>query len=126
MGFESVTPIAMLEHLKKRGGGALDFIDTTENKGERDAPWDENEHVVTYFNQIKQAVKQLEREQIVTDKQELLNQALYTFKESGELEQGLVNWTALAEPDKHGTRARRIFPTRTTNKEHHATSRSAK
>ena len=68
MGFEAKKPIKMLEHLEKRGR-TLDFIDTTEIKGERDAPWDGNEHVVTYFNRIEQAVKQLERAKIVTDKQ---------------------------------------------------------
>ena len=119
MGFEAKTPIEMLEHLEKRGG-TLDFIDTTEIKGERDAPWDGNEHVVTYFNRIEQAVKQLERAKIVTDKQELLNQALYTFKESGELEQGLVNWTALAEPDKTWDKCKEHFSKEYSDRRRHA------
>ena len=34
---------------------------------------------------------------IVSNKIELLHQALYTFKENGDLEQTIVNWNALAE-----------------------------
>ena len=47
----------------------------------------------------KRTVKQLDQTAIKTDKKELLHQALYTFKESGELEQGLVNWIALVKAE---------------------------
>ena len=90
MGFTNKTPRKIIEHLESRGG-KMDFIDTNEIKQERDAPWDTNEHVVTYFNRVTQAVKQLERAKIRTDEIELLNQALYTFKQSEELDQALVN-----------------------------------
>ena len=65
-------------------------------------PWDINEYAVTYFNRVAKSVKQLDRTNIKTDKTELLHlhQTLYTFKESRELEQVLVNWKALAK-DKH-------------------------
>ena len=76
-----VTPIEMSEHLEKRGG-MLDFIETQAIKEERDAPWDGVEHPATYFDRVEQAVKQLERAKIVSDKKELLNQALFTFKQS--------------------------------------------
>jgi len=45
-------------------------------------------------------VKQLERAKIRTDEIKLLKQALYTFKQSGELEQALVNWDAKDEADQ--------------------------
>ena len=87
----------------------MDFIDTNEIKQERDTPWDTNEHVVTYFNRVTQAVKQLERAKIRTDEIELLNQALYTFKQSGELEQALVNWDAKDEADQTWEKAKEHF-----------------
>jgi len=98
MGFANVTTLEMLKLLEKRGG-TIDYIDTKEIKKERDDPWDVNEYVITYFNRVEQAVKQLDCTSIRTDKTELLHQALYTFKESGELEQALVNWIALDEAD---------------------------
>ena len=108
MGFTNKMPREMLEHLESRGG-KMDFIDTNEIKQERDAPWDTNEHVVTYFNRVTQAVKQLERAKIRTDEIELLNQALYTFKQSGELEQALVNWDAKDEAGQTWKKAKEHF-----------------
>ena len=75
MGFTNKMLIEMLEHLESRGGN-LDFIDTNEIKQERNAPYDTNEYVVTYFNRVTQAIKQLERAKIKIDEIELLNQAL--------------------------------------------------
>ena len=98
MGFLNVTTLEMLKHLEKRGGKIV-YIDTKEIKKERDDPWDVNEYVVTYFNRVEQAVKQLDRAAIRTVKTELLHQALYTFKDSGEFERALVNWIILDEAD---------------------------
>ena len=59
MGFTNVTTLEMLKLLEKRGG-TIDYIDTKEIKKERDDPWDVNEYVITYFNMVEQAVKQLD------------------------------------------------------------------
>jgi len=99
MDLTNKIPIEMLARLESQGG-KLDFIDTNEIKQECDAPWDINEHVVTHFNRITQAVKQLERAKIKTDEAELFNQAIYTFKQSRELEQALANWDAKDKADQ--------------------------
>lgn len=70
----------MLGHLEKRGG-TLDFAKTQEVKAERDALWDDVEHLVTYFDHVEQGVKQMERTLITIDTKELLNQTLYMFKQ---------------------------------------------
>jgi len=75
MGFTNKTPIKLLEHLESRGG-MLNFIDTQEIKQERDILWDSNEHIVTYFNQVEQVVKLLDRANIALDETKLMNQAL--------------------------------------------------
>ena len=67
MGFANTTMIDMLKHLESRGG-AMDYMDTKKIKKEPDVPWDVNKHVVPYFNRVKQAVKQLDRASIKTDK----------------------------------------------------------
>ena len=67
MRFANVTTIDILKHLESRGG-TMDYIDTKEIKKERYDPWDVNKHVVTYFNRVEQAVKQLDRAAIQTDK----------------------------------------------------------
>ena len=54
-------------------------------------------------------MKQLDWEKITSDKIELLNQALYTFKEIGDLEQALVNWNSLPELDKTTAKAKEHF-----------------
>ena len=61
------------------------------------------------FNRVTQAVKQLERAKIRTYEIELLNQALYTFKQSGELEQALVNWDAKDEANQTWGKATKHF-----------------
>ena len=46
---------------------------------------------------------------IKSDENELLNKALYTFKEIGEVEQVLVNWEALPDADKTWTKFKEHF-----------------
>ncbi len=58
LGLVNVTPLQMLKHLDLRGGD-LDFIKIMDLKRERDAPWDHEEHITTYFSHIKQAVTRL-------------------------------------------------------------------
>ena len=120
MGFANMTMIDMLKHLELRGG-AMDYVDTKEIKKERDDPWDVNKYVVTYFNRVEQAVKQLDHASIKTDKKELLQQALYTFKESGKLEQGLVNWIALDKTDQTWEKCKEHFTKEYTDRRKHAT-----
>jgi len=54
-------------------------------------------------------VKQLERAKIGIDEIELLNQPLYTFKQSGELEQALVNWDAKDKTDQTWDKTKKHF-----------------
>ena len=74
----------MLKHLED-SGGELDYIDLQELKKERDAPWDTNEHIVKYFTKVDRAVKRA-NDKIKVDEKELLANALYTIKESSEME----------------------------------------
>ena len=90
LGFTNVSIVDMLDHLEARGG-KLDYFEIQAIKAELDAPWDGNENVVTYFSRIERCNRQLKRGKITPDETDLINQALYFFKESGELEQGLVN-----------------------------------
>ena len=69
---------------------------------------------------MEQAVKQLERAKIVSDKKELLNQALFTFKQSGELEQAMVNWDALSTADKTWANCKDHFIEEFANRKKHA------
>ena len=78
----------------------LDYVDTNEIKKDHNALWDTTEHVMAYLNRIEKSVKQLDWANIASDKIELLHQSLYTFKESKDLEQALVNLYALPELDK--------------------------
>ena len=55
---------------------------------------------MAYFNCFEEAVKKLDQANTVSDKTEMLKQALYKFKESRDLEKALVNWNALPEQDK--------------------------
>ena len=48
----------------------------------------------------RKQLKKLDQANTVSDKTEMLKQALYKFKESRDLEKALVNWNALPEQDK--------------------------
>ena len=119
LGFTNVTVQAMIKHLEDRGG-TLDYFETQEIKMKRDAPWDGEENVVTYFSRVEKARKQLERANIATSDNELINQALFTFKQSGELEQGLVNWDAKAGADKTWTELKKHFTKEYADRRKHA------
>ena len=108
VGFANVSIVDMIDHLKSRGG-TLDYFEIQAIKSERDTPWDGNENVVTYFARVERCNKQLKRAKITPDETELMNQALYYFKESGELEQGLVNWEAKTEADKTWSNLKKHF-----------------
>ena len=67
MGFQNVTVIKMLQHLKD-WGEEVDFIDIQEMKKDSDAEWDNNEHIVMYFSKVQNAVKRLGQTGIKFDK----------------------------------------------------------
>ena len=47
----------------------------------------------------------MDQSNIASNKIKILHQSLYTFKESGNLEQALVNWHALPELDQMWVKA---------------------
>ena len=61
-----------------------------------------------------------DRAKITTDEGELLNSLLYTIKESGEMEQALVDWEALAEDKKTWKEAKSYFTKKYAEKDKHA------
>ncbi len=61
-------------------------------KKEQDASWDTNENIVTHFLKVEKALKQLEQAKVKCDKTELLSNALFTIKESGKMEQAIIDW----------------------------------
>ena len=69
-------------------------------KQARDAPWDRNEHIVTYIDRVEQEVKKLKRGKVKSDENDLLSQMLYEIKKSGEMEHALRRWEDKAEADK--------------------------
>ena len=98
LGFQNKTVQEMLKHLEDRGG-KIDYIDIQAMKKERDAPWDTNEHIVVYFTKVERVNKRLAK-QYKTDEKELLSNALYTIRESGEMEWALKEWEKKATEDK--------------------------
>ena len=58
---------------------------------------------------LQKSIKKKNWETTVPNKTELLHQALYKFKESGYLEQALVNWHAQPEQDQTWMKAKEQF-----------------
>ena len=109
LGFANVSLLQILEHLTNQGG-KLDYIDISKLKKERDSGWDTNEHIVKHIVKVQKAVNILkDRAKIPTAEGELLNDLLYTIKESGEMEQALVDWDARDEADKTWKKAKTYF-----------------
>ncbi len=100
LGFINRSLVDILQHLRDCGG-SLDYINTNQLKKERDYPWDNNKHIVKNIVKVQKAVDTLEEQtNITTDKGELLNDLLYMIKESGEMEQALVNYDTKDAADK--------------------------
>lgn len=118
LGFTNVTVTEMFEHLVERGSD-VDFIEIQEMKAERDAPWDTNEHIVTYFTKVERVCKRLKKKISIDDK-ELLSNALYTIKESGEMEWALKKWEEKAEADKTWKECKAYFSKEYANRRKHA------
>ena len=108
----------MFEHLVERAG-ELDYIDLQEMKKEQGAPWDTNEHIVMYFTKVEQAVKRM-KGKIKTDKKELLSNALYTVKESGEVERALRKWEEEDDTDKTWKNCKTYFSKEYANHRKHS------
>ena len=68
-----------------------------------------NEHIVTYFLKVEKAVKRLECANVKYDKTELLRNALYTIKESREMEQALKDWDKEDTANKTWSKAKDYF-----------------
>ena len=58
LGFTNQSLQQILAHLRDRGG-ALDYIDISGLKKERDASWDINEHIVKHITKVQKAVTTL-------------------------------------------------------------------
>ena len=118
LGFQNVPVTQMFEHLVERAG-ELDYIDLQEMKQERDAPWNTNEHIVTYFTKVERAVKRM-KDKIKMDEKELLSNALYTIKESGEMEHALRTWDKKDEADKTWKECKSYFSKEYANRRKHS------
>ena len=118
--FQNVTCLEMLEHLEDRGGD-VDYIDIQEMRKERDAPWNTNEHIVTYFSDITGAVKRLKKAGVTSDEVELLANALFSIKQSGEMEYALQEWDKKAKADQTWEKAKTYFSKEYANRRKHKT-----
>ena len=118
--FQKVTCLEMLEHLEDRGGD-VDYIDIQEMRKERDAPWNPNEHIVTYFSGTQGAVKRLKKAGVTSDEVELLANALYSIKQSGEMEHALQEWDKKAKADQTWEKAKTYFSKEYANRRKHKT-----
>ena len=110
----------MLEHLEHRRGD-IDYIDIQEMRKERDAPWNTNEHIVTYFSSVQRAVKRLTKAGVNSDEIELLSNALYSIKQSGEMEYALQQWDLKARADRTWENAKTYFSKEYANRRKHKT-----
>ena len=120
LGFANVSLLQILEHLTNQGG-KLDYIDISKLKKERDSGWDTNEHIVKHIVKVQKAVDILnDRAKIPTAEGELLNDLLYTIKESGEMEQALVDWDARSEAEKTWKKAKTYFTKKYADRNKHA------
>ena len=118
LGFQNVTILEMLEHLEDRGGD-IDYIDIQEMRKERDASWNSNEHIVSYFSSTQSAVKRLKKAGVTSDETELLANALYSIKESGEMEYALQEWDKKAKTDQTWANAKTYFSKEYANRRKH-------
>ena len=118
--FQKVTCLEMLEHLEDRGGD-VDYIDIQEMRKERDAPWNTNEHIVTYFSGVQGAVKRLKKAGVTSDEVELLANALFSIKQSGEMEYALQEWDKKAKADQTWEKAKTYFSKEYANRRKHKT-----
>ena len=118
--FQNVTCLEMLEHLEDRGGD-VDYIDIQEMRKERDAPWNTNEHIVTYFSSVQGAVKRLKKAGVTSDEVELLANALFSIKQSGEMEYALQEWDKKAKADQTWEKAKTYFSKEYANRRKHKT-----
>ena len=120
LGFQNVPILKMLEHLEERGGD-VDYIDIQEMRKERDAPWNTNEHIVTYFSGTQGAVKRLKKAGVTSDEVELLANALFSIKQSGEMEYALQEWDKKAKADQTWEKAKTYFSKEYANCRKHKT-----
>lgn len=120
LGFQNVSILEMLEHLENRGGD-IDYIDIQDMKKERDAPWNTNEHIVTYFSGVQRAVKRLTKAGVTSDEVELLANALYSIKQSGEMEYALQEWDKKSRADRTWATAKTYFSKEYANRRKHKT-----
>ena len=100
--------LKMLEHLESRGGD-IDYIDIQETRKEQEAPWNTNEHIVTYFSDVQLAVKRLTKAGVTSDEVELLSNALFSIKTSGKMEYALQEWDKKAKADQTWGKQRLIL-----------------
>ena len=67
------------------------------------------ENIVVILQLCQEISKKMDRANIAYDKIELLHQDVYTFKESGDLDQALLNVHALPELDQTWEKAKEKF-----------------
>ncbi len=84
--------------------------------------WDFNVHIVKHITKVQKEVDILpDQAKITTDKGELLNDLLYTIRESEEIKQALVDWDAKIEADQTWKKAKACFTKEYANQNKHAT-----
>jgi hypothetical protein len=101
----------MITHLRNRGG-QLDFMDTKKLISEQDSEWDTNEVPQVYFNQVKKAIRQLERAGIQSNLNERRDTALYFFKASGKYDAAVREWETKPAADKTWANIKIIISTK--------------
>ena len=119
LGFTNVTPLKMLQHFEDRGGD-IDYINIQEMKTKRDGPWDTNQHIVTYFSRVEQAVKRLKEGKVTTSEVKILSNVLFQIKQSGEMEWALKEWNKKPEADRTWKNAKTYFSKEYANRRKHA------
>ncbi len=70
---------------------------------------------MSYFSSTQRAVKRLKKAGVTSDETELLANALYSIKESGEMEYALQEWDKKAKTDQTWANAKTYFSKEYTN-----------
>ena len=89
-------------------------------KAKRDGPWDTNQHIVTYFSRVEQAVKRLKEGKVTTSEVKILSNVLFQIKQSGEMEWALKEWNKKPEADRTWKNAKTYFSKEYANRRKHA------
>jgi hypothetical protein len=100
-GFESVTPLQLMEHLESNCE-VVDCLDVKELITQRDTPidLDGDETLKTFFKNTKKTLKKLVKNGITTSESEMMVNITLQIEEDDDFDETVVEWKAKTATDK--------------------------